>query len=194
VFHLSILVSVGPQNCSLVWYTSKHGVSHKPVLHSWHLNFVLFSLFLVEHTRHRILLHFIRCDSLIVIQASALPGLPHVIARTGSGPNCWAEDRHKHEPKIKKVMQKSFQHNEHLPLVPYCTNQSSECLNAFLSSPTDCIWTQHPDKPALPQNLNISMPLKPKQIWGNMMTCTVSSKFYSTWSPLTAGATCKEHV
>jgi hypothetical protein len=47
-------------------------------------------LFLAEHTRHRILLHCIsQClVSLIVIQASALPGLSHVIARTGSGLNC----------------------------------------------------------------------------------------------------------
>jgi hypothetical protein len=37
----------------------------------------------------------------MVIQASALPGLSHFIARTGSGLNCCDEDRHKHEPKIK---------------------------------------------------------------------------------------------
>jgi hypothetical protein len=68
------------------------------MLHSRHLTFVLVSLFLAEHTRHCIS----RCPiSLMVIQASALPGLSHVIARTGSGPNCCVEDRHKQEPKIQ---------------------------------------------------------------------------------------------
>jgi len=57
VFHFSILVSVGSQKCSLVWYTSKHGVAHNPTLHSLHLYFVLVSLFLVQHTWHWILLH-----------------------------------------------------------------------------------------------------------------------------------------
>jgi hypothetical protein len=56
VFHSSILVLVGLQKYSLVWYTSKHGVVHSPMLHSQHLYFVLVSLFLGEHTRNRILL------------------------------------------------------------------------------------------------------------------------------------------
>jgi hypothetical protein len=40
--------------------------------------------------------------SLLVIQASDMPGLSHVIAVTGNGLNCWVEDRRKHEPKIRK--------------------------------------------------------------------------------------------
>jgi hypothetical protein len=42
-------VSVDNQKRSLVRYTSKHGVVHKHLLHSQHLNFILVSLFLVEH-------------------------------------------------------------------------------------------------------------------------------------------------
>jgi len=57
VFCLAILVSVDPQKCSLVWYTSKHGVANNPTLHYQHLNFVLVSLLLAVHTQHRILLH-----------------------------------------------------------------------------------------------------------------------------------------
>jgi hypothetical protein len=57
VFCFSILVSVVPQKCSLVWYVSKRGVAHKLILHSRHLDFVLVSLCLAEHTRHQILIH-----------------------------------------------------------------------------------------------------------------------------------------
>jgi len=57
VFHFSILVSISCQKCSLVWYTTKHGVAHNPMFHSWHLYSVLVSLFLIEHTWHRIFLH-----------------------------------------------------------------------------------------------------------------------------------------
>jgi hypothetical protein len=57
VFCFSILVSVDPQKCSLVWYISKWGVAHKLILHSWRLDFVLVSLFLAEHTQHQIFLH-----------------------------------------------------------------------------------------------------------------------------------------
>jgi hypothetical protein len=57
VFGSSILVPVDPQKCSLVWYTSKHGVAHNPMWHCRHLNFFLVSLFSAEHTRHRILVH-----------------------------------------------------------------------------------------------------------------------------------------
>jgi hypothetical protein len=68
---------------------------------------------------------------------------------------------------FRKVRKKSLQQNlGHLPLVWYCTNQKSECLNAFLSSPTDCTWTyssQHPDKLALPGNPNTLLRLTPKQ-------------------------------
>jgi len=80
------------------------------------------------------------------------------------GWNCGVTNRGKHEPQSKKI--RPWQQNErHLPLVPYCTNQSSACQYAFLSSPTDYIWThlpQQPDKPALPQNPNIIIGLKPK--------------------------------
>jgi hypothetical protein len=34
VFCLSIVESVDPQKCSLVWYTSKHGVEYNLLLHS----------------------------------------------------------------------------------------------------------------------------------------------------------------
>jgi hypothetical protein len=57
VFGFSILVSLGSQQCSLVWYALKHGVSHNPMLHSRYLYFVLLSLCLAEHTWHQILLH-----------------------------------------------------------------------------------------------------------------------------------------
>jgi len=40
--------------------------------------------------------------TLIVIQASALPGLLYVIALTGNGLNCWAEDRHRHKSTVQK--------------------------------------------------------------------------------------------
>jgi len=57
VFHFSILVSVDHQKCSLVRYTSKHGVAHKhyvafstPEIHSC---FFVFG----GTRRHRILLH-----------------------------------------------------------------------------------------------------------------------------------------
>jgi len=59
VFRFSILVSVDPQKCSLVWYTAKHGVAHNLILYSLYLNFVLVSLFLVKFTQHRIFLHCI---------------------------------------------------------------------------------------------------------------------------------------
>ena len=57
VFCFSILVSVDPQNCSLVWYISERAVAHKLFLHSWRLYFVLVSSFSAEHTQHQILLH-----------------------------------------------------------------------------------------------------------------------------------------
>ena len=56
-FCFSSLVPANPQKCSMVWYTSKHGVAHNPTLHSRSLNYVLVSLLLVLHTQHRILLH-----------------------------------------------------------------------------------------------------------------------------------------
>jgi len=50
VLHFSTLVSNSLQKCGLVWYGSKHGLSHSPTLHSQHFNFILISLFLTEHT------------------------------------------------------------------------------------------------------------------------------------------------
>jgi len=97
--------------------------------------------------------------TLIMIPASKVPGLLHVIALTGNKLHCWVEDWHTHKPTIQTVTKKSLQQDEgHLPLVPYCTN--------LLSSPTDCTWTylpQHPDQPALPQHLNIVIRLEPRQ-------------------------------
>jgi hypothetical protein len=55
MFCFSILVSIGSKKGSLVWCTSKLGVACNPMLHSQHLYFVLVTLFLVEHTQHRIL-------------------------------------------------------------------------------------------------------------------------------------------
>jgi hypothetical protein len=47
------LASVGPQKCSWVWYTLKHGVAHNPMLHSGHSDFILVALFIAEHARHQ---------------------------------------------------------------------------------------------------------------------------------------------
>jgi len=41
MLHFSSLVLAGLQKCSLVLYTSKHGLAYNPVFHSGHLNFVL---------------------------------------------------------------------------------------------------------------------------------------------------------
>jgi len=60
VFYFSILMSVDPQKYSLLWYTSIHGVACNPILHSQHLNLVLLSFFVAEHTGHQI---FLRCRS-----------------------------------------------------------------------------------------------------------------------------------
>ena len=63
-----------------------------------------------------------------------------------------------HVPTFQKSQEDIPKQNEgHLPLVPFCTNQTSEHLYAFLSSPTDFIQTpspQHPNKQALLQNTN----------------------------------------
>jgi hypothetical protein len=80
-------------------------------------------------------LHKPVCDFLIVIQASALPGLLHVIALTE-----WTELLElKMNLKFKNVTKKSLQQNGHLLVVLYCTNQSTGHLCAFLFTPTDCI-------------------------------------------------------
>jgi uncharacterized membrane protein len=50
-----------------------------------------------------------------------------------------------------------------LNLVQYCTKQCNECLYAFISSPTDCIWTHlphHPAPSALSWNMNININLR----------------------------------
>jgi hypothetical protein len=69
--------------------------------------------------------------------------------------------------QFKIVTTKSLWQNEgYLPMLSYCTNKSNNCLCSFLSSSTACIWThltQHPNKPTLPQNLNIIISLKHKQ-------------------------------
>ena len=96
-----------------------------------------------------------------MIQATALfalPGLSYVIAVTGNGLKCWLKTDISMNLHFKRVRKKSLQHNGHLPLVLYCTNQSSKSLYALLSPPTDCFLThlpQHPDKPTLPQNPNM---------------------------------------
>jgi len=59
VFRFSIWVLAYPQKCGMVWYTSKQGGANNLSLHSWHLNFVLVSLFLAEHMQHQILLQCI---------------------------------------------------------------------------------------------------------------------------------------
>ena len=55
VFLFSILVSDDPQQCSWVWFTSKHGITHNPMLHFWQMNYVLLSLWLAETAWHQIL-------------------------------------------------------------------------------------------------------------------------------------------
>jgi hypothetical protein len=152
VFHFSILVSVAPQKCNFVWYISKHGVAHNPMLHYRHLTFVLSSLFLAEHTSpNSLTLHKPMSD---FSDGDSSACLSHVIARTGSDWTVELKTDKSMNLKFKTVTKKSLQQKGHLPLVPYCTKQRNECLYAFLSSPTDCIRTQHLDKPALPRKLN----------------------------------------
>jgi len=43
--------------------------------------------------------------TLFVIQASAAPGLLHVIALRGNGLKCSVEDRHKYEPTVQNSQQ-----------------------------------------------------------------------------------------
>ena len=67
-----------------------------------------------------------------------------------------------------KTTQKVLQQNAgQLPLVPYCTKQCNDCLYAFISSPTDCIWTHlphHPGTSALSWNMNININLKSEEL------------------------------
>ena len=124
------------------------------------------------------------------IHASALQGLSHGIALTRNGLKRWVGVDIGTNLQFKIDVKNSLQQNEwHVPLVTYYTNQRNKCLYSFLSCPTDCTWTHtrhHPDKPALPWNLNINIRLKLIVFWGNMVTCTVSSVFYSTAPKLTA--------
>jgi len=90
MFCVSILVSFDPQKCSSDLYTSKHGVAHKLMLHSRHLNFVLVSLFLAEHTQCQILLH--RISQCLLWLVSSLfscivdgAGLPCFVVQTSTG-------------------------------------------------------------------------------------------------------------
>jgi hypothetical protein len=94
-----------------------------------------------------------------VIQASAVPGLLHVIPLRENGLKSSVEERLSINLQFKKVTNKSLQQNEgHLPLVPHCTTQRNKCPYSFFSPLTDCIGThlpQHLHKPAPPKNLNI---------------------------------------
>jgi hypothetical protein len=180
VFRFSIVVSVGPQKYSLVWYTLKHGVAHNPVLPSRHLNFILVSFVFggTHMAPNSLTLQKPLSDWLIMIQASALPGLSHDISVTGNKLNCWLKIDISMNLKLKKVTKKSLQQNEgHLPLVPYCTNQSTnDCMCSFLlpliAYELICLSTQisqhyRETKTSLwDWNLN--------NIWVNMMPCTVS--------------------
>jgi len=124
----------------------------------------------------------------IMLQASALPDLLQVIAPTGKVLNFWVDDTHKHEITVYKNYKEILLAEWWpLPLVTYCTNQCSEHLYAFVSCPIDCVWIQsplHPHQPALTQNPNISKRLKPNNLWGNMMKCTLSSKLLRKFPPL----------
>jgi hypothetical protein len=40
-----------------------------------------------------------------MIQASALPGLSHVVALTGNRLNCGVQDRHKHKPRVQNRLE-----------------------------------------------------------------------------------------
>jgi hypothetical protein len=149
VFCLSILVSAGPQKCSLVWYTPKHGVAHNSMLHSQHLNFVLF-FFVFGRTNtspnsltlHKPVLNFsYRWFKGLQCLACRMLWLGEEMDRTIEFKTDISVNL-----KFKIVAKKSLWQNEgHFRLVPYRTNQSNECLYSFLSSPTHCIWSQHPD-------------------------------------------------
>jgi hypothetical protein len=69
----------------------------------WHLCFPLFHFsvswctltqYSTQQTQHLVIL--------IMIQASALSAVLHVLALTGNGLNCWVANRHKHEYTVKK--------------------------------------------------------------------------------------------
>jgi hypothetical protein len=86
--------------------------------------------------------------------SSAWPVASYYSERDGL--KCSVADGHKCECTGQKCTKKSLQQNE---------GHRNKRLYAFLSPPTDCIWThspQCPDKPPLPWHTNI-MRLKPKQ-------------------------------
>ena len=130
----------------------------------------------------------------IMLQASALPDLLQAVALTRKVLNFWVDDTHKHEITVHKNYKEILVAEwRSLPLVTYCTYQCSEHLYAFVSFPIDCIWIPsplHPHQPTLPQNPNISIRLKPKNLCGHMMKCTLSSKFYSTGFLLSYSNSC----
>jgi hypothetical protein len=92
-FCFSILASADPQKSSLVWYTLKHGVAQNLMLHSRHLNFVVVSLFLTEHTPHQILLHcishcllcLVSCLFSWLVEGDCFPAL---VVKTLTGEGC----------------------------------------------------------------------------------------------------------
>ena len=132
---------------------------------------------------------------LIMIQASALPGLSHIIVLIWNGVKSWVEDRHKHEPtfqesgrnpytKMKAICLSSrialnieiniCMHYFPLPLIAYELIPHSTQISQLYHDTHTSLWDWNVH--------NVSR---------NMMTCTHSSKFYSTGSPLTIGATGK---
>jgi hypothetical protein len=127
-----------------------------------------------------------------VIQVSAVPGLSHAISRRGKDWSVQLKMDMSIKIQCNNVTKKSLQH---LPLVPYCTKWRNKRLYSFLFSPIDCIWTpchhtqirQHyHDTHTSLWNWNLN------KLWGYTMTCTASSKFCSTGSPLTTRAIWKE--
>jgi hypothetical protein len=89
-------------------------------------------------------------STLIVIQASTLPGLSHVFAG-GMDRTVEFKIDISMNLQFKQIMKKSLQQNEgHLLLSPSCSNQRNKHLYSFVSSLTDCVWTHSPqqaDKP-----------------------------------------------
>ena len=73
VFCFSILVTVGSQNCSFGWYTSKYEIAHNPMLYYWHLYFLLVPPFLAEYTWHKLSLHCIN-QCLLYLESRFLVG------------------------------------------------------------------------------------------------------------------------
>jgi hypothetical protein len=101
----------------------------------WSVRFLFVAILM-----HAIWLKWVHTKSntfwLIVIQASALPGLLHIIALTWNGLKCCIEDRNKYETTCQRVRKKSLHENEgHLSLVPYCTIHINKHVYSFLPLP-----------------------------------------------------------